>query len=152
MSRPASLRCQDRSGFLFSHPCDRLATGQCVTCGKMICVEHTRLTETGPRCVSCLRDEQWRTDRDHSTTATATSDTPAAPPAAPAHEGEFGGGGATHAWSADQAVASGDDPYFVGGPEAWRTPYDAEDHAAFETPPTVADASDTDIERDTGAS
>jgi len=151
VSQPASLLCQDHSGFLFSHPCDRLATGQCVTCAKMICVEHTRLTETGPRCVSCLRDEQWRHDSEHTVTDTTTSTAENAAPPAPAHEGAFGGGGATQGWSAEQAMASGDDPHFAGGPDAWRTQYDAADYAAFE-PPAAADASDTDIERDTGAS
>ncbi|MBI2207501.1 MAG: hypothetical protein HYU41_27025 [Candidatus Rokubacteria bacterium] len=152
MSQPAALQCEDHSGFLFSHPCDRLATGQCVTCGKAICVEHTRLTETGPRCVSCLRHEQWQHDSEHTTTATTTSEPETTEPAAPARAGAFGGGGATQAWSAEQAMAAGDDPHFVGGPAAWQAQYDAEDHAAFEAPAAAAEAFDTDIESDTGAS
>jgi hypothetical protein len=158
MSRPPTLQCQDRSGFLFSHPCDRLATGQCTTCGKAICVEHTRLTDTGPRCVTCLRTEAQHDDDDDGTyrarwssSDTAEAARPATP-AAPAREGAFGGGGASETWSAEEAMASGGDPHFFGGPAAWQGQYDAEDYAAFEPPAAASESAESGIESDTGAS
>jgi hypothetical protein len=154
----AALQCGDTSGFLFSHPCDRLATGQCATCGKPICIEHTRLTATGPRCVSCLRDEQLDRegdDRDRSTHGGDDHDaSPTAADQGARHEGGFGGAGATAGWTPEQAAASGTDPHFYGGPDAWAEPYTAADRAAFESvsTPDDPDAGAGGIESDPGGS
>jgi hypothetical protein len=150
----AALQCGDTSGFLFSHPCDRLATGQCATCGKPICIEHTRLTAMGPRCVTCLRDEQ--ADREHDDDRTGTSieaqGAPATVDEPPASEGRFGGAGASAGWTAEQAAAAGTDPHFYGGPAAWGEPYSAEDRSAFE-PAVLPDDPDAGaIESDPGGS
>ena len=48
-------RCQSRSGVLFDHPCDNVASGSCGACGRPACGEHVRATSVGPRCVDCLR-------------------------------------------------------------------------------------------------
>lgn len=148
----SALQCADTSGFLFSHPCDRLATGQCATCGKPICIEHTRLTETGPRCVTCLRDEQVDReprDRDRDT-GTSDRSEPATVDEPPASEGRFGGAGASTGWSAEQAAAAGTDPHFHGGPAEWT----AADQAAFEpaASPDDPDADAGGLESDPGGS
>ena len=49
------MSCQERSGFLFAHDCDRPAAWACTQCAKMICAEHTRMSEQGYTCISCLR-------------------------------------------------------------------------------------------------
>ena len=154
----AGLTCADTSGFLFSHPCDRLATGECATCAKPICVEHTRLTATGPRCVTCLRDERMdrseNPEHDSDVSIGAAGDAPPTVDQPPAPEGQFGGAGASTGWSPDQAAAAGMDPHFYGGPAAWAGQYSAADHAAFE-PAAAPDDGDTDlagIENDPGGS
>jgi len=48
------LACDDRSGFLFAHACDRPAAGACSVCGKPICTQHTRMSAQGPTCITCL--------------------------------------------------------------------------------------------------
>jgi hypothetical protein len=47
--------CQERSGFLFAHACDRTAVWTCARCGKSICYEHARPAEDGYTCITCLR-------------------------------------------------------------------------------------------------
>ncbi len=51
------MNCQERSGFLFAHACDRVAAWSCAACGKGICAEHTRLTEAGNVCIGCARGQ-----------------------------------------------------------------------------------------------
>lgn len=153
----SALQCADTSGFLFSHPCDRLATGQCGTCAKPICIEHTRLTATGPRCVTCLRDEQMDHDRDRRDTdvsAEGSRSAPATVDEPPASEGTFGGAGASRGWSPEQAATAGTDPHFYGGPAAWADQYGPEDQAAFEpaAAPDDADTAAGDLENDPGGS
>jgi hypothetical protein len=153
VSRLPTLQCADRSGFLFAHACDRLATGQCVTCGKPICVEHTRLTSQGPRCITCLRQEETRDEPegDDVSVERERHDQPAAE-TPPAHEGAFGGAGASREWSPEQAAASGTDPYFYGAAEDRRSQYDADDYAAFEPAAAPDDVESGPIESDVGAS
>jgi len=45
--------CAERSGFLFSHACTRMSSGQCSRCSKEICAEHTFASEEGLLCTSC---------------------------------------------------------------------------------------------------
>jgi hypothetical protein len=52
------LTCADRSGFLFAHACDRPAAGTCSLCHKAICLEHTRMTASGPTCITCMRSDR----------------------------------------------------------------------------------------------
>lgn len=149
----AAFQCADTSGFLFSHPCDRLATGQCATCGKPICIEHTRLTAAGPRCVTCLREEQIDREHDHDRRSASTeSREPATVDEPPAGEGQFGGAGASSGWSPEQAAAAGTDPHFYGGPAAWGDQYTAADQAAFEPAASPDDADAGGIENDPGGS
>lgn len=52
--------CEDRSGVLFAHACDRAATGVCAQCLKAICPLHMRpAIENGvpaALCVGCARE------------------------------------------------------------------------------------------------
>lgn len=66
--------CNDRSGFLFNHPCDQLALNACVRCAKPVCSDHSHHTEEGVVCTSCAKREvkqqrrrgAERTSRDRS--------------------------------------------------------------------------------------
>lgn len=50
------MTCQDRSGFLFAHPCDRLAAWTCGGCAKRVCDDHMRRQAEATLCASC-----WKT-------------------------------------------------------------------------------------------
>lgn len=161
MSQPPPITCGDRSGFLFAHACDRLAASQCARCARPICIEHTRMTETGPTCVTCLRDESWGRDRDRDRSSveveSAGPQTPSEEPFTP-RGGEFGGAGAAGAWAPGEGprYAKADDPYFYGAADEPGSAYDADDLAAFSPAAASADddaSADTDtIDSDTGAS
>jgi hypothetical protein len=56
--------CEERSGFLFAHACDRTAVWQCVQCGKNICFEHTRMGAGGNTCIACLRPPAAQPEQD----------------------------------------------------------------------------------------
>jgi hypothetical protein len=166
------LACGDRSGFLFAHACDRPAAGACVTCGRPICLEHTRAGAAGPACISCLRgeprDESTSTHERRSSSDSSGGSSASAPDAAddPAatREGHFGGAGASALWQqregerADPARA--DDPYFYGGGADRTAYYDADDYRAFDALTTAAAAesagdpgeADAAPDTDTGAS
>jgi hypothetical protein len=58
------VSCEERSGFLFAHACDRPVAWSCATCGKSICAEHTRMTESGYGCISCVRLQGEQTDQE----------------------------------------------------------------------------------------
>ena len=45
--------CADRAGFLFDHPCGRVARLRCLKCRKPICERHRALVESMPHCTSC---------------------------------------------------------------------------------------------------
>lgn len=49
------MSCAERSGFLFAHACDRPSAGACFSCGKPICILHTRPAAdgSGALCVTC---------------------------------------------------------------------------------------------------
>jgi hypothetical protein len=66
------VSCGERSGFLFAHACDRPSTGACFSCGKPICVLHTRPArdDGSPLCVTCAamqgpldEDDPYRNSR-----------------------------------------------------------------------------------------
>lgn len=52
------MNCEDRSGFLFAHACDRPATVSCEACGKHVCAFHLRGEGGTPLCVTCARTRQ----------------------------------------------------------------------------------------------
>jgi hypothetical protein len=58
------IDCQERSGFLFAHACDRPAVYHCTHCAKAICLEHTRVGEAGPMCIGCVATAQPQADSD----------------------------------------------------------------------------------------
>jgi hypothetical protein len=47
--------CAERSGFLFSHECTRMSSGNCTRCTKEICAEHTFASEEGLLCTTCAK-------------------------------------------------------------------------------------------------
>lgn len=47
--------CQENSGFLFRHRCDRFAQTVCGRCGKPVCNEHSHRLEDGMVCTCCAR-------------------------------------------------------------------------------------------------
>ena len=48
------MNCQERSGFLFAHDCDRPSENRCQECRRNICSQHTRGASL---CVSCYRKQ-----------------------------------------------------------------------------------------------
>ncbi|MCU0242015.1 MAG: hypothetical protein MUF51_06290 [Vicinamibacteria bacterium] len=59
------MTCEERSGFLFAHECDRPAAWQCTACGKSICFEHTRMGANGYTCITCMRAQPERQEDDN---------------------------------------------------------------------------------------
>ncbi|RKH45482.1 hypothetical protein D7X96_13910 [Corallococcus interemptor] len=52
----ATPQCQETSGFLFSHPCERGSTTQCMRCQRAICLLHMRTLDGAETvCVTCAR-------------------------------------------------------------------------------------------------
>lgn len=49
--------CNETSGFLFSHRCDRLAVKNCFHCGKPVCQDHAHPITEGTACTTCLKNE-----------------------------------------------------------------------------------------------
>lgn len=72
------MNCEERSGFLFAHACDRMAVWPCVSCGKNICPEHTRLSEAGSVCITCMRQQMTTQEQDpqHRAQQNQTTDDP----------------------------------------------------------------------------
>ncbi len=59
--------CNERSGFLFDHDCDRVPAVSCGQCGRPVCEEHLRMTDDGDRCITCQRQvPESRKARKHS--------------------------------------------------------------------------------------
>jgi hypothetical protein len=123
------------------------------------------MTEAGPTCVTCVRDESWSGDRDrdrdrdrsgveHESAGSPMESEEGFTPGG----GEFGGAGAGEAWSPGAAAryAKADDPYLYGAADESGASYDADDFAAFSPAAATADddaSPDADtIESDTGAS
>ena len=53
--------CNEKTGFLFRHPCDRYPQNRCDACNKPICPDHERPLEEGMiLCVACYRAETRR--------------------------------------------------------------------------------------------
>lgn len=67
---PNDGMCHETSGFLFSHPCDRFSTDDCLRCKKPLCDEHSHHIEEGVVCTTCLKKDarllrQDRTVREY---------------------------------------------------------------------------------------
>jgi hypothetical protein len=58
------VTCEERSGLLFAHACDRASLYGCTVCGKAICIEHTRMGTSGPTCIACVATAEPGTDSD----------------------------------------------------------------------------------------
>lgn len=54
--------CQECSGFLFRHRCDRFAKTVCGRCSKPICNEHRHYLQDGVVCTGCARQAVCGTD------------------------------------------------------------------------------------------
>lgn len=116
------MMCQERSGFLFAHDCDRPVVRMCGQCHKALCEAHSRVVEGAHYCVTCFKQlpaapqgQQKQDPRAQDPTATDDAD----------------------GWADD-------DPYFYSsrhyhGYRSW----DTNDYRAFDrsgtTPPVEAD-------------
>jgi hypothetical protein len=110
------VNCEDRSGFLFAHACDRPATGACSHCGKQICIEHTRFEGGTPLCVTCM--------------ATTTPDDPNADPAQ----------------AQARAQPAEDDPYFYRSRHYDdSSSFDTDDYSAFDESDSSEGAAEGDL-------
>lgn len=47
--------CADRAGFLFDHPCGRMARLRCGQCKRPICERHRHVVNRGAYCTACAR-------------------------------------------------------------------------------------------------
>lgn len=56
--------CEERSGFLFSHDCPRIAVNECSSCGKSICQDHTVVIEQNLVCTTCAKNRWRRSDTE----------------------------------------------------------------------------------------
>jgi hypothetical protein len=63
--------CQETSGFLFSHRCDRTACDRCSRCQKPLCSDHAHETAEGVLCTTCLK-QQAKAARQQDPTGTRT--------------------------------------------------------------------------------
>ncbi len=52
--------CNESTGFLFRHRCDRYPQNRCEACNKPICPDHERPLDTLMLCVACNRAETRR--------------------------------------------------------------------------------------------
>lgn len=53
-----SQTCDEKSGFLFDHPCKYAAVTNCTRCSKSLCDDHFREDEKGePVCITCAKQE-----------------------------------------------------------------------------------------------
>lgn len=58
-------RCNDRSGFLFSHDCLQMPANHCSVCQRPICEDHTRYdAEQLPQCVTCAKQRPPETSEN----------------------------------------------------------------------------------------
>lgn len=98
---PGDGMCQETTGFLFSHQCDRFAVQACVRCGKWVCNDHNHEGADGAVCTTCAKLEPQQP-----------------PPDDPAAEPQTPGGAATAPQSRVAPSRSTgyyrDDPYFYG--------------------------------------
>ncbi|MBN9681192.1 MULTISPECIES: hypothetical protein [unclassified Corallococcus] len=98
-------QCLETSGFLFSHPCERGATTQCMRCQKPICLLHMRTLDGGEAvCVTCARAaDNGDENRDPSDTSDFDEDDPSY------YYEDYGYYG-RDAWRGSGASSSGSDP------------------------------------------
>jgi hypothetical protein len=107
------MKCKERSGFLFAHPCEYAAAARCSHCGKPVCGRHVRDHEGQKLCISCHKN---------------TAPPPADPAVARATDGRAG------------HYTYYDDPYWYSYYH-YRSYsyYDASDHGAFEAAGTESE-------------
>ncbi|AFE03358.1 hypothetical protein COCOR_00231 [Corallococcus coralloides DSM 2259] len=96
-------QCQETSGFLFSHPCERGATTQCMRCQKSICLLHMRTLDGGEvACVMCARTAD-NGDENRELSNTSDEDDPSY------YYEDYGYYG-RDAWRGSGSSSSGSDP------------------------------------------
>ncbi len=61
-------RCNDRSGFLFSHECGNPPVAECGVCQRPICEKHRREGDSGSACVTCAKQELRSAGRSQGAT------------------------------------------------------------------------------------
>lgn len=52
--------CNERSGFLFKHRCDRRPIDSCAVCQKPVCADHSHDRDEGLVCTSCAKSKLQR--------------------------------------------------------------------------------------------
>ncbi len=58
--------CNEKSGFLFSHVCYRNPIGNCNSCQKPICADHSHQGEGTVLCTACAKRDRRGRGRDES--------------------------------------------------------------------------------------
>lgn len=73
---PQDGLCQESSGFLFRHRCDRFSQSVCGRCGRPVCHDHGHLLSDGVACTSCVKRAPAttaRTPRDSNGSSNGSS-------------------------------------------------------------------------------
>jgi hypothetical protein len=84
--------CQEISGFLFRHRCDRFAQGQCEACGKPVCLIHGHFMADGRlQCTGCVK--QSRNTSDSNSDGDSSNDSSGNVAGGGVGRGGVGGGG-----------------------------------------------------------
>ncbi|MAD80759.1 MAG: hypothetical protein CMJ50_07950 [Planctomycetaceae bacterium] len=58
--------CNEKSGFLFSHECFRSPIGNCSSCQKPVCEDHSHAFDGNVLCTSCAKKDRKRRGRDET--------------------------------------------------------------------------------------
>lgn len=59
--------CNEQSGFLFNHDCDKPPVASCDMCDRPICESHSHKDGAAVGCTSCVKKEKERTRRYEDT-------------------------------------------------------------------------------------
>ena len=51
------MKCKEQAGFLIHHPCTNPPELNCSVCGKDVCNDHARETDSGFACISCFKKQ-----------------------------------------------------------------------------------------------
>jgi hypothetical protein len=55
--------CNEKSGFLFNHACDRTPARECHNCERPICMDHSHGSKQGVVCTTCAKKSQRKQKR-----------------------------------------------------------------------------------------
>ncbi len=66
--------CEETTGVLFSHRCDRFSVQTCARCDKALCQDHGHPAADGIACTSCLKRERQGVRQDETDSRTRRND------------------------------------------------------------------------------